>query len=143
MAEHVGVPPEIVAAVRSVCLGLPEAYEEQAWVGTRWRIRTKTFAHVLSIEDGWPPVYAREAGTDGPATLLTFRSSGTELDVLRAAGPPFFGPPWRGDEIGMVLGDGAGVDWDEIAELLIESYCIQAPKKLAALVDRPEPGRGA
>ena len=27
--------------------GSPEAREEQAWVGTRWRIRTRTFAHVL------------------------------------------------------------------------------------------------
>jgi hypothetical protein len=30
-----------------------------------------------------------------------------------------------------------GVDWDEIAELLTESYCVLAPKKLVELVDRP------
>jgi hypothetical protein len=29
------------------------------------------------------------------------------------------------------------VDWKEVAELLIESYCVLAPKKLVALVDRP------
>jgi hypothetical protein len=29
------------------------------------------------------------------------------------------------------------VDWDEVAELLTESYCLLAPKKLVALVDRP------
>jgi hypothetical protein len=32
-----------------------------------------------------------------------------------------------------------GVDWDEVAELLPESYCVLAPKKLAALVSRPTP----
>jgi hypothetical protein len=31
---------------------LPEVCEEQAWVGTRWRIRKEAFAHVLMIADG-------------------------------------------------------------------------------------------
>jgi hypothetical protein len=54
---------------------------------------------------------------------------------LRSAGHPFFGPRWRADEVGMVLD--AAVDWDEVAELLTESYCVLAPKKLVELVDRP------
>ena len=41
---------------------------------------------------------------------------------------------WWYDIVGMVLD--AGVDWDEVAELLTESYCVLAPKKLVALVDR-------
>jgi hypothetical protein len=129
------VAPEIVAQLRSICLGLPEAHEEQAWVGTRWRIRTRTFAHVLLVDAGWPPAYARAAAMDGPATVLMFRSTGPELDVLRRAGRPFFSPIWRADEVGLVLG--AEVDWEEVAELITESYCAQAPKALRALVDRP------
>ncbi|HEY2812382.1 MAG TPA: MmcQ/YjbR family DNA-binding protein [Acidimicrobiales bacterium] len=35
----------------------------------------------------------------------------------------------------MIIDDNA--DWDEVAELITDSYCIQAPKKLAALVTRP------
>ena len=35
----------------------------------------------------------------------------------------------------MILDD--HVDWSEIAELLTESYCVLAPQKLVALVDRP------
>ncbi len=27
---------------------------------------------------------------------------------------------------------------DEVAELMTESYCVMAPKKLLALVDRPD-----
>ena len=34
------IPPEVLAALRSVCLPLPEAYEEPA-VGVRWCIRKK------------------------------------------------------------------------------------------------------
>lgn len=132
MIDEAEVPAELVAKVRSVCLGLPETYEEQAWVGTRWRIRQRTFAHVLLIESGWPPAYARAAGSDGPISVLTFRSSGPELEVLRNVGHPFFKPRWLPDIVGMVLD--AGVDWDEVAELVTESYCILAPKKLAERV---------
>ena len=135
MAEHTDVPDEIVAALRSVCLGLPEVHEVEAWVGTRWVIRKKNFAHVLTIDSGWPPAYARAAGTNGPATVLTFRSSGPELDALGNAGHPYFRPVWFHDIAGMVLED--GVDWDVVAELVRHSYCVMAPKKLAALVEPP------
>jgi len=129
------VPPDILDRLRQVCLALPEVAEEQAWVGTRWVVRGRTFAHVLVVDAGWPPAYARAAATDGPATVLTFRSSGADAVALRAAGPPFFAPVWRAEEVGMVL-DAAG-DWDEVAEVLTDSYCVLAPKALAALVDRP------
>ena len=55
--------------------------------------------------------------------------------MLHAAGHPFFRPGWGRDTVGMVLAPDA--DWAEVAELVIESYCILAPRKLVALVDRP------
>lgn len=135
MTERAEAPAETVAALRSVCLALPETYEEEAWVGTRWRIRTKTFGHVLAIDAGWPPAYAWAAGSPGPIVVLTFSSSGTELDVLGHAGPPFFKPVWRRDVVGIVLA--ADVDWDDVSELITESYCALAPKRLVVLVHPP------
>ncbi len=135
MTEHADVPLDVLARLRSVCLGLPEVYEEQAWVGTRWMIRKKNFAHVLMVDSGWPPGYARAAGTDDLVCVLTFRSSGDELDVLTYARHPFFKPVWFRDILGMVLD--AGTDWTEIRELLTESYCVLAPKKLVEMVNRP------
>ena len=141
MERHAGdVAPEVLDRLRSVCLRLPEAHEEEAWVGTRWRVRTRTFAHVLVVDAGWPPAYARAAGSDGPITVLTFRSSGAELDQLRHRGRPFFAPPWRADEVGVVLD--AGVEWEEIQQLVTESYCALAPKRLRDLVARPADGAG-
>ena len=137
------VSDEVLGLLRAVCLALPEAVEQTAWVGVRWRVGTRTFADVLVIDDGWPPAYARAAATAGPVTVLMFRSAPPELDVLRAAGPPFFSPPWRADEVGMVL-DG-GVDRDEVAELVTESYCAQAPLRLRDLIEparRRRRGRG-
>ncbi len=104
-------------------------------MGTRWRIRKRTFAHVRTVEAGWPPAYALAAGTDGPVTLLTFRSPEPEVDALASAGHPYFRPRWGRDVLGMVLG--SDVDWAELTELLVESYCELAPGKLVAMVDRP------
>ena len=117
-----------------MCLALPESYEEEAWVGTRWRIRTRTFAHVLTVEGGADSAHARAARTDGPTTLVTFRSAGEELEMLPRPGP-FFYVGWGRDVVGMVLDE--ATDWAEVAELLTENYCVLAPEKLAALVDRP------
>ena len=123
-AEYADVPAEVVAELRSVCLGLPETVENQAWAGTQWRIRNQMFAHVLSIDFA-----------DGPVTVMTFRSSGPELDALRSAGHPFFRPAWGANLVGIVLD--AGANWDEVTELLIESYCVLAPRKLVEQIDRP------
>ena len=134
MTTSPDVPAEILARLRSLCLALPEAYEEQAWVGTRWRIRKRTFAHVLTIDAGWPPAYARAAATDGPCTVLTFRSTAPEIAAFRDLGHPFFLTRWGRDDVGIVLG--AGTDWREVEELVAESYCILAPRRLAESVER-------
>lgn len=49
------------------------------------------------------------------AICLALPDAPPELDVLRNAGDPFFAPPWRRDEVGLVLGPDP--DWAEIAEL--------------------------
>ena len=67
--------------------------------------------------------------------MLTFRSPGQELGALANTGPPFFRPPWGPDVVGMILGP--DLDWEEVAELLTESYCLLAPRKLAQQVHRP------
>jgi hypothetical protein len=119
---------EVTTHVRARCLVHAEAYEETAWVGVRWRVRGRTFAHVLDIVNGTPASYAEAAGTAGPATVLMVRSSGDELVALRHCGFPFFSTPWRLDEVGMMLDQ--HTDWDEVAELVTESYLLQAPKRL-------------
>jgi YjbR len=116
-----------LAWAREVCLALPDAYEEPAWVGNRWVVRRRTFAHLLEVVDGYPPSYAAAAGTGGPATLLVFRSSGAELDAV-LAGPASFGPLWNRDDVGVRLEEHP--DRDELAELLVESYRLRAPRAL-------------
>ena len=130
--RHPQVPNVILARLRKACLALPETREEQAWVGTRWCIRKETFAHVLMIADGWPPVYARAAGTDGPVCVLTFQSLGPRVDPETYSRPPYFRPLWRPDILGRRLD--SDLDWRDITKLLTASYCLLAPKKLAEAV---------
>jgi hypothetical protein len=132
--QHPDVPADIVESVRSVCVGLPEVREERAWTGTRWVTGKQTFAHAVQISDGWPPVYCRAAGTDGPATVLTFQSSGDELLALSNVGHPFFRPTWRPGIVAMFVDD--TTDWDEVRELLTESFCLLAAKRLVEQVNR-------
>jgi len=122
--EYADVPAAVVAELRSVCLALPESVEKQVWAGTQWRVRNRMYAHVLTVDF-----------MDGPVTVMTFRSSGPELDALRCAGHPFFRPAWGANLVGMVLD--VVVNWDEVAELVIESYCALAPRKLVEQIDRP------
>jgi hypothetical protein len=42
---------------------------------------------------------------------------------------------WGKHVIWMLLDD--ATDWSEVQELLTDSFCIMAPKKLAASVSRP------
>ena len=123
----------IVARLRLVCLELPEVVEGAAWAGIRWTVRGRNFAHVLQIDGGWPPAYARAAGTAGPACVLTFRLGQDNCAATRFRRRPFFRPPWFANIAGMVID--AHTDWDEVDGLLKGSYCVLAPGKLAAMVE--------
>jgi hypothetical protein len=131
------LPPEVLDPVRAACMALPEAYEEPAWIGARWMVRRRTFAHLLPVEPGRGPAYVRAIGATEPVVVLTFRSAGPELAALRAMGPPFFPVPWGSDVVAMVVGD--DTDWTEVAELVTESYRVRAPRKLRDAVGGPPP----
>ncbi|GGM67821.1 MmcQ/YjbR family DNA-binding protein [Dactylosporangium sucinum] len=114
MTDPDDVPDTYLSRLRAICGALPETQEQPAWIGTRWRVRQKTIAHVYMREDG---------------CVVTFRSPGDEIAGLLAGGPPFAKAEWGTDVVVMTLSD--DTDWEEVAELLTESYRVQAPKRLA------------
>jgi hypothetical protein len=125
------VAPETLSRLRLTCLELPEVTEETAWAGVRWCVRRKNFAHALHIDAGWPPAYAKAAATDGPACVLTFRLSADRCAAARFRRAPFFRPVWFPNIAGVVID--RATDWDEIDDLLRDSYRVVAPKNLAGL----------
>ncbi len=116
--DYSDVAPEIEAKLRAICLAFPDAYEEKAWAGSRWLIRRRNFAFCLGVDD---------------RVVVVFRSAPPELDALAHAGHPFFSLGEGKNVVGMVIDD--NTDWQELSELLSDSYCLMAPKKLAALVN--------
>ncbi|MGI8522136.1 MAG: MmcQ/YjbR family DNA-binding protein [Nocardioides sp.] len=121
MAERPLVPEETVLRLGAIMRRFPEVHEENAWVGTRWRIRQATVAHVYGGED--------------QQFRLTFRAEPDEVMAFGHLGPRCFRAGWGRNVVGVILDD--ETDWDELGELLTDSYCLQAPQKLAASVDRP------
>lgn len=126
MPDFLDVDPAVLQRLRERCLALPETWEEPAWTGHRFLVRKKNFAHVFCISE--------ESGE--PSTIVAFRSPDEERDALIASGHPFFLLGWGRNAVGLVLDD--ATDWEEVGELMMESYCVLAPKKLVARVDRPE-----
>jgi hypothetical protein len=126
--DYLEVPAEVMAHLRKICGALPDAYEEKSWSGFRWRVRKRTFV----------AVWTRQL-EQGRSTRLQFRSPDPEYGFLIAAGPPFERAGWGDDVVNMHIDD--DTDWNEVGELLIESYCVMAPKGLAALVPRDNSGR--
>ena len=118
---YVDVAPEVLAELSAICAGLPETVQQQSWGGTRWRIRQGTFAEVTAHEE-----------PGGTVTVLRFCAEGEELEYLFTRGHPFMKAAWGDDVVWMLVDD--GVDWDEVRELLTDSYCMFAPKYLAAQV---------
>ena len=123
------LPADVLGRLRTICRALPETVEEAAWVGIRWSVRRKAVAHLLVIDHEWPPAYARAVPVERPTPVLTFRSSGAELAALTAIGPPFHKPPWHPEHLTLTLGP--DTDWDEVAELVTESWRLQAPRRIA------------
>lgn len=115
------VPRAMVDRLRALIEALPQCTEEEAWVGLRWRVGTATIAHVFGGEDG--------------LFRIIFRGEPDEVMAFRHLGPPYFKADWGQDYIGMTLDE--NTDWDELGELLTDSYCLMAPGYLVDQVSRP------
>ncbi|MGQ0804107.1 MAG: MmcQ/YjbR family DNA-binding protein [Actinomycetota bacterium] len=114
------------AEVKKICLALPEATEERTGRHAAYLVRNKKFAYYLDDHHG-----------DGRVAVTT-RAAPGENTALIASNPDryFFMPSYIGPRgwVGLYL-DLGRVDWDEVDELVIDSYLLVAPKRLAALVD--------
>jgi|SRR5579884_3352786 len=118
------MPDDPVSRLRAICLDLPEATEQETWGAPTFRVRDKIFA--MPRRD------------DGRLSFWCKARPGAQ-EVLVAADPDrFFVPPYVGRRgwIGVRLD--RGHDWDEISDLVAESYRMTAPKRLGAQLD----GRG-
>jgi hypothetical protein len=125
----IDVPEDIFERVSTLCLALPEVTVrvDAALTGSRstahsFDIRRRSFCLLVARKD--------PAGQAVP--LLVLRADPDERDALLSIGHPFFASRAGGDRIGVRLTD--DTDWEEIRELVTDSYRRLAPKKLTALL---------
>jgi YjbR len=130
VSAQVEVPEDIVERVRTLCLALPEVTVRVDYS----LVRTRSTAQSFDIRRrSFCLLVAREDPAGRPVPLLVLRAGPEERKALLSIGHPFFAPRAGPDRIGVLLTD--DTDWEEIRELVIESYRVLAPKKLIALLD--------
>ena len=124
------VPEDILERVRTLCLALPEVTVRVDGSLTR----TRSTAHSFDVRRrSFCLLVAWEGPASNPVPLLVLRADPDERGELLSTGHPFFASRAGRDRIAVLLTD--DTDWEEIRELVIDSYRILAPKKLTALLD--------
>ena len=111
--------------LRKLCLALPEAHEVEAWGAPTFRVKNKLFAMFSDSATH------HGAGRNG---VWLKAAPGNQQLMVGHAPDRFYVPPYVGPSgwIGVYL-DG-NVDWEEVRELIRDSYQLVAPRKLAKLL---------
>jgi hypothetical protein len=126
----VEVPDDIFERVNALCLALPEVTVRVDASLTA----TRSTAHSFDIRRRSFCLLVARAGRSGkPVPFLVLRAAPDDREALLSIGHPFFAPRAGRDRIGVLLG--VDTDWEEIRELVIDSYRTLAPKKLTALLE--------
>lgn len=124
--------PEDPRLVRltAVCLALPEATREAHGQHAGFLVRKKTFAWFLNNHHG-----------DGIVSVTCKVGPGDNAALTRAQPERFYLPAYLAHRGWVALRLDIGeIDWDEVSELVADSYRRVAPKRLASLVKLPEGG---
>ena len=115
--------PDPRARVRDIGVSLPEATAREV-DHIKFEVRGKTFAYYLDNHHG-----------DGRLAINCKVAPGDQDLLLHIDPDRFFMPAYLGPKgwIGFRL-DTPKVDWDQVRQLITDSYRLVAPKRLAAAV---------
>jgi len=116
-AEH----PRLIRLTK-ICLALPEAVRDYNGQHAGFLVRKRVFAWYLNDHHG-----------DGIVGVTGKVIPGDNIALAAANPSRFYIPAYTGSKgwVGLRL-DTAGLDWDEVSELVTGSYRLVAPKRLAA-----------
>jgi hypothetical protein len=114
-----------LARLMKICLALPEAIQEPAARHAAFLVRKATFAYYLNDHHG-----------DGIVSVCCKVLPGDNEALVAAQPARFYMPAYIGPRgwVGLRL-DVSGLDWNEVAELVVGSYKLIAPKRLALLAN--------
>lgn len=105
----------------AIVLALPGAYEDRPWGSVHCKVAGKIFL-------GW--------GRDDDGVMsMGFRTTRELQSMLVASDPRFTVAKYVGQHGGTDMKLGPKPDWDEVEQLIVESYRLIAPKKLVKELD--------
>ena len=114
-----------LARLAKICLALPEAIPEQASRHATFLVRKAVFAYYLNDHHG-----------DGIVSVCCKVLPGDNEALVAAQPAKFYLPAYIGPRGWVALRlDVGGLDWDEVAELVVGSYKLIAPKRLAMIAN--------
>jgi phosphoribosylglycinamide formyltransferase-1 len=115
-----------LAPLSKICLALPETSREIQGSHAAFRVKKKVFAYFLDDHHG-----------DGIVSVCAKTAPGDNTELVRAQPERFYLPAYIGPRgwVGLRL-DVGQVDWDEIRELVEDSY-----RRTAAKPARSQPSR--
>ena len=108
--------------LREICLALPEAIEKATWGDPTFRVRDKIFAQ-YKVGDGRKSMWCKAP-------------PGVQGILVGSDEERFFVPPYVGHTGWVGVRLDVEIDWDDVADLVEESYRMRAPKRHSALLDR-------
>jgi len=107
-----------------ICLALPEAVRKDMGSHAAFLVRNRTFSYFLNDHHG-----------DGIVSVTCKVLPGDNSSLATAQPERFYLPAYIGPKGWVALRlDSGEIDWDEVAELVICSYSLVAPKRLVAAV---------
>ncbi len=110
-----------------IARALPETSRQDSGSHAAFLVRKKTFAYFLNDHHG-----------DGIVALACKALPGENAALIAAQPKRYYMPAYIGPRGWVALRlDLARTDWNEVRELLLGSYLLAAPKKLASLVKFP------
>ncbi len=122
MARQRDLGSDPLAAVRHICLALPEATERLSHGSPTFFVRDKT-TFVMYLDDHHG---------DGRLALWCAAPPGVQEQLVELEPVRFFRPPYVGHRGWLGVRLDIEPDWDEIAGICTDAYRQVAPKRLLA-----------
>ena len=112
-----------LARLSRICLTLPEATRRDCGSHAQFTVKERTFAYFLNDHHG-----------DGIVAVTCKTLPGDHTSLAAAQPERFYLPSYIGPKGWVALRlDIGDIDWEEVGELVLGSYRLVAPKRLAAL----------
>ncbi len=115
------MPEDALDHIRRICLALPESVETGGVGDPSFKVRDK--------------IFAMQHQMNGERSVWCKAPAGVQGALVGERPHTFFVPPYVGHNGWVGFWLDRSLDWDEVADIIEESYRMTAPKRLSRLLE--------